>query len=211
MADPAVVRPFRGVSAADRMSQRRGALLEAGLSALADATLNSVTVDEIITRAGLSKRYFYEHFRTKDALFVALVDQLIAQLTDSIASLPLNSGQSLAERLESAVLSIVSVLVEDPRNTRLFVETISSDQLTGTVNRTEHQIAAMIVDVALADAKVTASDQMRLNTAGLILVSGTARALTDWLNGSIGLPLNEFVELLVHIAIAAIHTIRPDL
>ena len=57
MTDPvAVVRPFKGVSAADRVRQRRDALLDAGLKALADGSLASVTVDDVSAREALFLR-----------------------------------------------------------------------------------------------------------------------------------------------------------
>ena len=47
--------------------------------------------------------------------------------------------------------------------------------------------------------------------AGLILVAGTAQAVSDWLNGGIDLSRAELLEEIVRLAAAAIRTILPDL
>lgn len=206
-----MVRPFRGVSAADRVRQRRDALLDAGLRALADGTLASVTVDDISARAGLSKRYFYEHFHTRNDLFVTLVERLIEQLTAAAAAPSQAPNTGLLGRLQEAVVRVVSVLIEDPGNAQLFMDTIGGDQLSDTVRRTEHALAAVLIDVTIADMQVTERERTRLNMAALILVVGTAQAVSDWLNGGIDLSRTELLEEIVRLAAAAIHTILPDL
>ncbi|MBJ8337769.1 TetR/AcrR family transcriptional regulator [Antrihabitans sp. YC3-6] len=210
MTDPVVVvRPFRGVSAADRVRQRRDALLDAGLKALADGPLASVTVDDISSRAGLSKRYFYEHFHTRNDLFVALVERLIEQLTAAVATASQAPNTGMLGRLHDAVVGVVSVLIEDPGNARLFVDTLGGDQLRDTVRRTEHAMAVMLIDVTIADTQVTEKERVRLNMGALILVSGTAQAVSDWLNGTIDLSRTELIEEIVKLAAAAINTVFP--
>lgn len=212
MTNPvAVVRPFRGVSAADRVRQRREALLDAGLRALADGTLASVTVDDVSARAGLSKRYFYEHFRTRNDLFSALVERLIEQLTAAVASSSQAPDTSTLGRLREAVEGVVSVLAENPGNARLFVDTIGGDQLRDTVQRTEHAMAALLIDATIADAQATEKERTRLHMAALIIVAGSAQAVSDWLSGGIDLSRAELLEEIVRVAAAAIRTILPDL
>lgn len=212
VTDPVVVvRPFRGVSAADRVRQRRDALLEAGLSALADSPLASVTVDDISARAGLSKRYFYEQFHTRNDLFATLVERLIEQLTAAAAAPAQAPNTGILDRLRQAVVGVVSVLIEDPCNARLFVDTIGGNQLADTVRRTEHAIAAVLIDVTIADTLLTEKERTRLNMAALILVAGTARAVSDWLSGSIDLSRTELLEEIVRVAAAAMQTVLPEL
>ena len=79
-----IVRPFRGISAAERLRQRKAVLLDAGLSAVAQHGLAGTTIDAVSAHAGLSKRYFYEHFHTRDDLFIALAESLIEQVTTAV-------------------------------------------------------------------------------------------------------------------------------
>ncbi|MCE5292643.1 MAG: TetR/AcrR family transcriptional regulator [Nocardiaceae bacterium] len=210
MNDPvAVVRPFKGVSAADRVRQRRDALLDAGLSALAEGTRNSVTIDDVIARAGVSKRYFYEHFRTRNDLFVALGERLVEQVTAAAATTLASSTPDLLSRVQEAVGSVVSVLISDPRNARLFVDMMGGDQLT--VGRAEHAIATMLIDAIVPSMEVSEKERTRLDMAALIVIVGGAQAVSDWLDGRVALSRDELLDEIVRLVAAAIRTVRPDL
>ncbi|TSE01581.1 TetR/AcrR family transcriptional regulator [Skermania sp. ID1734] len=207
----AVVRPFRGVSAAERVRQRRDALLDAGLSALAEGSRASVTVDDVIARAGLSKRYFYENFHTRNDLFVALGDRLVEQVTAAARTALTTPATDMLSRVQEVVESVVSVLISDPRNARLFVDMMGGDERTDTVDRTEHAIAAMLIDGVVADIRVSQKERIRLDMAAVVLIVGAAQAISDWLDGRIELSRAELVEEIVRLVAAAIRTVRPDL
>ncbi|WP_018162005.1 TetR/AcrR family transcriptional regulator [Smaragdicoccus niigatensis] len=210
MNDPvAVVRPFKGVSAADRVRQRRDALLDAGLSALAEGTRSSVTIDDVIARAGVSKRYFYEHFRTRNDLFVALGERLVEQVTAAAATTLASSTPDLLSRVQEAVGSVVSVLISDPRNARLFLDMMGGDQLT--VGRAEHSIATMLIDAIVPTMEVSEKERTRLDMAALIVIVGGAQAVSDWLDGRVALSRDELLDEIVRLVAAAIRTVRPDL
>ena len=209
--DPVVVRPFRGVSAAERVRQRRDALLDAGLSALAEGTRASVTIDDVIARAGLSKRYFYENFHTRNDLFVALGDRLVEQVTAAARDALATPTPDMLSRVQEVVGSVVSVLISDPRNARLFVDMMGGDERKDTVGRAEHAIAAMLIDAVVADIRVTGKERTRLDMAAVILIVGAAQAVNDWLDGSIDLSQTELLQEIVRLVTAAIRTVRPDL
>ncbi len=206
---PAVVRPFRGVSAAERVQQRREALLEAGLSALAEASRASITIDDISTRAGLSKRYFYEHFRTRNDLFVALGERLVEQVTTAARTALATPSSGALGRVEATVRSVMSVLISDPRNARLFVDMMVGDQLT--VGRTEHAIATMLIDTIAANVAVSDKERTRLEMAALVVIVGAAQVITEWLDGRIGLTRDELADDIVRLLTGAISTVQPEL
>ena len=199
------------MSAADRVRQRRDALLDAGLSALAEGTRASITIDDVIARAGLSKRYFYENFRTRNDLFVALGDRLVEQVTEAARAAVTTPAPDMLSRVQEVVESVVSVLISDPRNARLFLDLMGGDEREDTVGRTEHAIATMLVDAVVADIQVTKKERIRLDVAALMLIVGAAQAISDWLDGSIELSRTELLEEIVRLVAAAIRTVRPEL
>ena len=207
----AVVRTFRGVSAAERVRLRRDALLDAGLSALADGTRASVTVDDVSARAGLSKRYFYEHFHTRNDLFVALGERLVDEVTAAARAAIATPAPDMLSRVQEMVGSVVSVLISDTRNARLFVDMMGGDERKDTVGRAEHAIAAMLIDAVVSDIEVTEKERIRLDVAALMLIVGAAQAISDWVDGGIELSRAELIEEIVRMVAAAIRTVRPDL
>jgi len=206
-----VVRPFRGISAAERLKQRKSALLDAGLSVVAEHGLAGATIEAVTAQAGLSKRYFYEHFRTRDELFVALTERLVAQVTDAVMAGVADHRADLSERLRDAFTGVVEILTDDPRNARLYVEVVGSGPLKDIVGRAEHTLAELLVDALLADVDATARDRVRLGTATLVIVVGIAQAVSDWLDGGIGLSRDELIAEIATMSTAATRAIRPDL
>ena len=206
-----IVRPFRGISAAERLRQRKAALLDAGLSAVAQDGLAGTTTDAVTARAGLSKRYFYEHFHTRDDLFVALAESLIEQITTAVMQAVADRHADLSQRLRAAFTAVVEILTDDPRNARLYVEVIGSGPLKDTIGRAERTLAGLLVEALLADTDATAHDRARLGTASLVIVVGIAQAVSDWLDGAIELSRSELIDEIATMSTAATRAVRPDL
>lgn len=120
-----VVRPWRGVSPEDRVAERRARLLEAALETFSAKSFKATTVRDICREAGLTERYFYESFKSKEALLGALAWQIIGDfLADAAPSVAL-AGTDLDATIEGAMRAVVMSLTSDPRRARiLFVETV---------------------------------------------------------------------------------------
>ncbi len=205
-----VVRPFRGVSAEQRRQQRHQALLEAGLTVIAECGMAATTIEAVCAEAGLSKRYFYEHFRSREELFAVLADSLIEQiLSDAIEAV--RAHRDLDERLRAASARVVTLLTEDPRRARLFVDAVGNAQLYATVGRAEHTLAELIVDEITRDIDTSVEQRARQYVVTVILVTGTAQAVTDWLDGRSDLSLDDLVDTVANLSSAAIRTVQPDL
>lgn len=205
-----MVRPFRGVSAEQRRAERRHALLEAGLTVIAATGMAATTIEAVCAEAGLSKRYFYEHFRSRDALFGALTEGLIEQiLAGAIESI--RAHPTLDERFRAASAWVVTFLAGDPRRARLFVEAVGNAQLYAAVDRAEHTLARLIVEEITRDTDSSEQQRARQYVVTVILVTGTAQAVSDWLDGSSQLGLDELVDIVANLSTAAIRTVQPDL
>lgn len=205
-----VVRPFRGVSADDRREQRRHALVEAGLTVIADSGMAGTTIEAVCAEAGLSKRYFYEHFSSREQLFTVLADGLIEQILSGAVE-AVRVGRPLDERLRDASSGVVTFLADDPRRARLFVDIIGNAQLYATIGRAEHTLAQLIVDEITRDTDTSVQQRARQYVVTLILVTGTAQAVTDWLGGSSQLSLDDLIDTVADLSTAAIRTVQPTM
>ena len=63
-------------------ASRREAILAAALELFRERSFHAVGIDEIGTAAGISGPGVYRHFRSKDALLVALFDRISEQMLD---------------------------------------------------------------------------------------------------------------------------------
>ncbi len=64
--------------------QRRAQLVEVGRSLFAEKGFEAVTVEEIASKAKVSKPVVYEHFGSKDGLYAVVVDREMNYLLNSI-------------------------------------------------------------------------------------------------------------------------------
>ena len=177
---------------------------------VASSGLAGATIEAVCAEAGLSKRYFYEHFRSRDELFAALVGRLIEQiLAGAIESI--RAQRDLDGRLRAASTWVVTFLSEDPRRARLFVDAMGNAQLHAEVGRAEHTLAQLVVDEITREVSISADQRSRHYVVTVILVTGTAQAVIDWLDGESELTLDELVDTVANLSTAAIRTVQPNL
>lgn len=66
--------------------ERREQLLDIGRTLFADKGFEGTSVEEIASRAGVSKPVVYEHFGGKEGLYAVVVDREMRQLLDMVTS-----------------------------------------------------------------------------------------------------------------------------
>jgi AcrR family transcriptional regulator len=67
-----------------RSEETRARILEAAIKLFSKYGYNAASVDDICTEAGVSKGAFYHHFKTKQALFIALLDGWLKTIDEAI-------------------------------------------------------------------------------------------------------------------------------
>lgn len=119
-------RRYGGVSAEERRRERRERLLEAGLDLLGTRGYAQTTVSDVLDRAGLTSRYFYEHFENREALLVAVYDEVIARgYGASAEAMVRHDADPLAVSIPAQLDAFYEVVVDDPRLARvIFVEAV---------------------------------------------------------------------------------------
>jgi AcrR family transcriptional regulator len=109
-------RPYGGVSAGARLAVRRQKLLDAGLELFGTRGIAATGIGDICDQAGLTKRYFYESFRTIDELAVAVFDQVTGRLAEqTIPAIIAGGGRDPRPALTAHTNAVLS----DPRIVRL--------------------------------------------------------------------------------------------
>lgn len=91
-------------------TQRREQLIDVGRAAFAERGFDGVSVEEISSRAGVSKPVVYEHFGGKQGLYLAVIEAEQQRLFTSIVS-SIGEGR-WRERIERGILALLTY-VED--------------------------------------------------------------------------------------------------
>lgn len=96
----------------DRQNAKRAAILAGATEVFRTEGFDNASMDRIAEVAKVSKRTVYNHFGSKDALFTAVVEQLIEKL-HSLKEIEFDPDQSLEAQLLSFARAKTSV-VDDP-------------------------------------------------------------------------------------------------
>lgn len=134
--------PDRGKGVRARMtgSQRREQLVNVGRKLFAEKGFEGTSVEEIASRAQVSKPVIYEHFGGKEGLYAVVVDREISTLLESIVGglTELGHPRVLTER---AALALLNYIEASPDGFRILVR-------DSPVGGSGSSFASLISDVA---------------------------------------------------------------
>jgi AcrR family transcriptional regulator len=201
----AQVRPYRGVEAAERLSERRRRFLEAGLDLLGGGqNPEELTIRAICRQAGLAVRYFYESFTDKDELVAAVFDWVIADIAATTQAAV--TAVPLREYNQAGMGNIVRTIVDDPRVGRLLFSPHANPVLVR--KRTESEaLMAMLTGQSVLDTFGVPENE-RIKATAHFVVGGVVQTISTWLAGTVELSPDELVDQLTAILDAFVD---PDL
>jgi AcrR family transcriptional regulator len=104
-------------------ASQRARMLDAITRAVANKGYARVTVGDVVSAAGVSRRTFYEQFKDKEDCFLAAYKTGCDALVTNIAHASLSVGEdaSWREALEAGIDSYVGTLADDPEFARTFL------------------------------------------------------------------------------------------
>ncbi|MDJ0787800.1 MAG: TetR/AcrR family transcriptional regulator [Myxococcota bacterium] len=85
-----------------------------------------VGVRELAEAAGLSKSSLFHHFRSKDVLYLAVLDRIFDRIERHIGPALSGAGSSL-ERVERAIDGLIDAMAEHPTTPRLVLRSLFED------------------------------------------------------------------------------------
>ena len=193
----AQVRPYRGIDAADRLAQRRGRLLAAGLDLLGapDQDLTELTVRAICRQAGLGVRYFYESFTEKDDFIAAVFDSVIADIAATTQAAVAAAPQK--EQSRAGMANVVMTIAGDARVGRLLFSTQLSNAV---IVRKRLDSTALFAALLFQHAgTMGARENDRVKATSHFVVGGVGQMISAWLSGDVALDPDQLVDQLASI------------
>jgi AcrR family transcriptional regulator len=99
-------------------AHQRERLMDAMVQAVNERGVVATTISDLVARAGISRRTFYEHFENKEACLLATYDTVVETEVQRLLALPV-SGEGWREQLETIVRALFDAIAERPDATRL--------------------------------------------------------------------------------------------
>jgi AcrR family transcriptional regulator len=96
-------------------------MLTAISEAVAEKGYAATTVADVVGRAGVSRKTFYEHFSDKEECFIAAWDTGVELLIDAVTRATLEAEGNWKDRMHSGVRAYLDTLVSVPAFARTFL------------------------------------------------------------------------------------------
>ena len=120
-------------------TERREQLLDVGRSLFAERGYDATSIEEVSSRAGVSKPVVYEHFGGKEGLYAVVVDREMQRLLEKVTG-ALSAGHP-RELVEQAAVALLDYIQTDTDGFRILVRQSPVATSTGT-------FASLISDIA---------------------------------------------------------------
>jgi AcrR family transcriptional regulator len=131
--------------------ERREQLLDIGRALFAERGFEAASIEEIASRAHVSKPVVYEHFGGKEGLYAVVVDREMSHLLDLVTS-ALTGGHP-RELLEQAALALLSYIEDETDGFRILVRDSPVTSTTGNFSSLINDIASQVEHILNGEFK----------------------------------------------------------
>ena len=160
-------------------TQRREQLITIGRQLFAERGFDATSVEEVASRAKVSKPVVYEHFGGKEGLYAVVVDREVRALLDRIAT-ALTAGHP-HELLEQAALALLDYIESETDGFRVLVRESPGISATGSFSSVLNDIAHQVEHILGAEFKARNYDPRLAELYSQALVGMVALAGRWWL------------------------------
>jgi AcrR family transcriptional regulator len=193
-------RSYGGLTSQERSRHRRERLFDAARALIAEGGVAPLTVDTVCQRAGLSKRYFYTEFATKDALLDACAEDLFARMWAKMDEVLTTAAR--ADRIEGTLRAIVHALASDPADARLYMECPGFPRLRERQQRAVREFSQHMAAHAMPFTGPPKPGVDRV-LATRALVAGITDLIIGWLHGDIDTTEESLISTLTALGASA--------
>jgi AcrR family transcriptional regulator len=116
---------------------QRERLLAAMIKTVTEVGYNTLTVQNVLTRAGISRPTFYEQFEDKENCFLAAFEASATRMRERIQAAVADAGPSWREQLRSGIAELLRFIVEEPEEARMVIVEARASSPAGLRRRDE--------------------------------------------------------------------------
>ena len=154
-----------------RGHERRAQLLSVARKVFGRSGFHSVSMDEVAREAGITKPILYDHFRSKEELYIALLDADAQALEERVRS-ALTADTGNRQRIRQSFQAYFDFVDEHAAGFRLFVqETMNGDDVfRSKVQGVRDRILSEVSDLIVRESQGTV-EREDADTVALALVA----------------------------------------
>jgi AcrR family transcriptional regulator len=187
-------RSYGGKTADERVADRRARLVDATIGLLASDGEARTTMTAICQRAGLTERYFYESFGSRNEVLLAALDSVSEEIARTAVDAVAASSGEPADRVRAAIGAVVELVVAAPDKMRVAV--IESNA-NASMRARRHELLGSFAALVATEAREIFGDatwpEPRDHLQAVIFMAGLSELVASWLLGEVELSPDELV------------------
>lgn len=131
---PALPRGPHSLSREEVAANQRMRLLEGMIDAIGEKGYAATTVSDVIRRAGVSRKAFYEHFANKEECFLATYDSIAAIGRRSVSN-AFRRAEGVPDGIHAALGEVIELAISRPQALRVLMVEIGAAGPAGIARR----------------------------------------------------------------------------
>jgi AcrR family transcriptional regulator len=190
--------------------ERRGAILDSALEVFAERGFLGSSIDDIARAAGISKALIYEHFDSKQDLYLALIGLHTGELFQRLAE-NAGAGPPSAERLERGVDTFFRWVEERREAWRMLFREAADPDVAAVLDRIVAGVTALVAQLIAQDPAVHYAEDEQIEEAVEMLAQlmvGAVQSLGNWWADHQEVPREQLVEVVMGFAWLGLERLR---
>jgi AcrR family transcriptional regulator len=191
IGQPPGAAPRRRLSA----EEWRESILDAASHVFGERGYEHVRIDDVAAAAGISKALIYEHFASKQDLYIELLNNAARELLGLLVAAASAPGMHGALRMENAAAAGFQYVQDKPHAFHMFVRDVTDPVISERQQALRRDAVTMLSDVMEMEPPETRAGMTRDHTEQLaeMIVAGYY-ALADWWLRNPQFPRDELVR-----------------
>lgn len=162
-------------------TERREQIRAAALEQFSKRGFHLTQMDHVAAAAGVSKALLYQHFVSKEELFVDIAKRVIANFAQRLQQLATKVG-SPSERVQLAVKLLLDFVTDDPEGWALVTRHLNQPEVAGTFGTFRDELDAAVLQLLAAGTIHGEGETEVVRRAEILapLISGSLHGLISW-------------------------------
>ncbi|GIH74783.1 TetR/AcrR family transcriptional regulator [Planobispora longispora] len=191
-------RSYRGMSAEERLQERRERLVSAAYALYADLGFPDTTIEKLCAAARISNRAFYECFTGREELMRVVYDKCVRDNLAVVSKAVEQAPNTLLGRIEAGVAAYIQFVTEEPRRARiLHLEVRRAGDCLISSRQAAVAGFTQIIETNLIEAPDTDGADPHLLVLGMI--GALQELLIEWVLADDPPSVDQVVKAAVHI------------
>ncbi|GII61630.1 TetR family transcriptional regulator [Sphaerisporangium krabiense] len=191
-------RDYRGMTAEQRLADRKERLMSAAYTLFAGAGFNATTIERLCAAARISNRAFYECFTGREDLMRAVYDRCVEETLQAVAKAIGEAPPDTDSRILAGIATYITFVTRDRRRAKIMHLEVrrAGDILTPHRRRAVAGYTQMIEKTL---GELPGAPPERLHLLSLALVGAIQELLVEWVLADVKPPLEDLIDTAVHI------------